>query len=260
MIKKPHDILIAGAGLVGSLLALMLGRRGYRVVVIEQRPDMRRHEMSAGRSINLALAERGIHALRQAELMDEVEQLLIPMRGRMLHEIDGKLEFFSYGQWPHEYINSVSRGELNKLMMTAAETHCDVDIFFNQECRGIDFDNNTVEVFDQLAQETTQFEFSVIIGADGVASKVRNAVLRRNGGRCNIEMLDHCYKELSIPAGLGGRFQMEKEALHIWPRGGYMLIALPNLDGSYTVTLFLPAKGNPGFELIDEPHELQHFF
>lgn len=260
--KKPHHILVAGAGLVGSLIALMLGQRGYRVTVLEKRQDMRRAKIAGGRSINLALAERGMRALRLAGLMDEVEPLLIPMKGRMLHGLeDGGLQFSSYGQRPSEVIYSVSRGGLNKLMMTAAETHYDVDILFSQSVESLDFKNNIAHIHDHVANKTTQLEFELVIGCDGVGSEVRTSILEATGGHCSIEMLDHDYKELSIPpATSGSLWQMEKEALHIWPRGGYMLIALPNLDGSFTVTLFLPTTGNPGFELIDEPHELDKFF
>jgi len=262
--SRPHHVLIAGAGLVGSLLALMLGQRGYRVTVLEKRDDMRRKSMQGGRSINLALAERGMNALRKAGLMEQVESFLIPMKGRMLHGLDpGELTFSAYGQRPHEVIYSVSRGELNKLMMTAAETHFDVDILFNQSVETLDFENNLAEIRDHVADKTTRLEFELVIGCDGVGSEVRTAILDATGGSCSIEMLDHDYKELSIPPGNKGPqglWQMEKEALHIWPRGGYMLIALPNLDGSFTVTLFLPSQGNPSFELIDEPHELEQFF
>ncbi len=258
--KHPHRIVIAGAGLVGSLLALLLGQRGYQVTVLEKRTDMRRHGVVGGRSINLALAERGMHALRRAGLMDDVQPLLIPMRGRLLHDTRGQLSFMPYGQRPHEVIYSVSRGELNMLMMTAAEDHFDVDILFEQSVEQIDFENGVVSVRDHACDKTTTVEFELIIGADGVASRVREELMRFTGGHCSIEMLDHDYKELSIPGGPGGQWLMEREALHIWPRGGYMLIALPNLDGSFTVTLFLPKTGNPGFELIDEPDELVKFF
>ena len=261
--KKPHHILIAGAGLVGSLLALMLGQRGYRVTVLEKREDMRRKSLSAGRSINLALAERGMNALRRAGLMEEVEKLLIPMKGRVLHGVDSQLLFSPYGQRPHEVIYSVSRGELNQLMMTAAETHFDVDILFNQSVESIDFDRNVVSIKDHLADKTSQLDFELVIGADGVGSEVRKAIMKATGGNFQVDMLDHDYKELCIPPRPDAKengWQMEKEALHIWPRGGYMLIALPNLDGSFTVTLFLPSKGKPSFELIDEPHELNEFF
>lgn len=258
--SKPHHILIAGAGLAGSLLALLLGQRGYRVTVLEKRPDMRRSAVAAGRSINLALAERGMHALRLAGLMDEVEPLLIPMRGRMLHDLAGGLALMPYGQRPHEVIYSVSRGELNKCMMSAAEEHFDVDILFDQSVVSVDFRNNRVEILDEVCDKKTQLEFELLIGADGVASNIRTGLMKATGGHCSIEMLDHDYKELNIPGGPNGEWQMQREALHIWPRGGYMLIALPNLDGSFTVTLFLPKKGSPSFELIDEPHELTAFF
>ena len=261
--KKPHHILIAGAGLVGSLLALMLGQRGYRVTVLEKREDMRRKSLSAGRSINLALAERGMNALRRAGLMEEVEKLLIPMKGRVLHGVDSELLFSPYGQRPHEVIYSVSRGELNQLMMTAAETHFDVDILFNQSVESIDFDRNVASIKDHLADKTSQLDFELVIGADGVGSEVRKAIMKATDGNFQVDMLDHDYKELCIPPRPNAKengWQMEKEALHIWPRGGYMLIALPNLDGSFTVTLFLPSKGEPSFELIDEPHELNEFF
>ena len=244
--KKPYRIVIAGAGLVGSLMALMLGQRGYRVTVLEQREDIRRKSISGGRSINLALAERGIHALRVAGLMGDVEPLLIPMRGRMLHPLGKELQFSPYGQRPDEVIYSISRGELNKLMMTAAETHFDVDILFNQSVENVDFDSGLVHVEDLIANKTTQLEFELIIGADGVRSNVRTAVTEATGGETSIEMLDHDYKELCIPPSdidSGNLWQMDKESLHIWPRGGFMLIALPNLDGSFTVNAVLAIHG-----------------
>lgn len=257
---KPHHILVAGAGLVGSLLALMLGQRGYRVTVLEKRSDMRRHGVSAGRSINLALAERGIHALDRAGLMDQVQPILIPMRGRQLHDPDGTQRFLSYGQRPGEVIWSVSRGQLNILMMNAAEQHFDVDILFNQSIEAVDFSSRRVTLRDEVCDRTTSLEFELLIGADGVASRVRDDLLKAAHGNCSIDFLEHQYKELSLPAGPGGQWQIEREALHIWPRGGYMLIALPNLDGSFTVTLFLSRSGDPGFDLIDEPAELIRFF
>jgi kynurenine 3-monooxygenase len=201
-----------------------------------------------------------MHALRQAGLMDEVEPLLIPMRGRMLHDRTGRLEFMPYGQRPGEVIYSVSRGELNIRMMTAAEHHFDVDILFEQSLDSVDFRTSQATILDHACGKKTTLEFEMLIGADGVASSLRSSLMEETGGRCSIEMLDHDYKELNIPGGPDGRWLMEREALHIWPRGGYMLIALPNTNGSFTVTLFLPRTGDPGFELIDEPHELTAFF
>lgn len=256
----PRHITIAGAGLVGSLLAVMLGRRGYEVTVYEKREDLRTSSISVGRSINLALAERGIDALKRAGLFDDVEKLLIPMKGRMLHSIEGDLEFLPYGQRPHEVIYSVSRGELNCLMMTEAEKHPRVKIYFQQKLEDINFSNNSMKVIDERTDESRQVTFEMLIGCDGVASAVREAIMKNVEGTCDVAMLDHDYKELCIPAGQDGSFQMEKEALHIWPRGGFMLIALPNLDGSYTVTLFLSKKGKPGFEQLTDREHLLAFF
>ena len=257
---RPETVTIAGAGLVGSLLSVMLGQRGYRVTIFERRADMRREEVESGRSINLALSERGIYALKMAGLMEQVEQLLIPMRGRMLHLSDGSLEFSPYGQREHEVIYSVSRGELNALMMTAAEVHPDVEVIFNQDCKLVDFEKNELTVSDRVTGQTNVHPFEIMIGADGAGSKIRQALIPIAGGESSSEFLDHDYKELEIPAGVNGLHQIEKEALHIWPRGGYMLIALPNLDGSFTVTLFMPKRGTPSFEQLDEPDELIEFF
>lgn len=246
--------------MVGSLLSVMLGQRGYRVTVFERRADMRTEEVESGRSINLALSERGIYALKMAGLMDQVEKLLIPMRGRMLHLSDGSLEFSPYGQREHEVIFSVSRGELNSLMMTAAEIHPDVEVIFNQECETVDFERNQLTTADRISGQTNVHQFEIIIGADGAGSKIRQTLVPIAGGESSSEFLDHDYKELEVPSGPNGLHQIEREALHIWPRGGYMLIALPNLDGSFTVTLFMPKNGTPSFEQLDEPHELIAFF
>lgn len=256
---KPDTITIAGAGLVGSLLAVMLGQRGYKVKIFERRGDMRREDVDSGRSINLALSERGIFALKQAGLMDEVGKLLIPMRGRMLHMADGSVEFSPYGQREHEVIYSVSRGKLNSLMMTAAEKHPGVDILFNRKCENVDFENNELTTLDDFEGKEIH-KFDIMIGADGAGSRIRRALIPVANGTSTSEFLDHDYKELEIPAGAGGTHKIETEALHIWPRGGYMLIALPNLDGSFTVTLFMPKKGDPSFEKLDEPDELIAFF
>ena len=258
--SRPQTITIAGAGLVGSLMSVLLGQRGYKVTIFERRSDMRKQETDSGRSINLALSERGIHALKMAGLMEQVEKLLIPMRGRMLHLTDGSEEFSSYGQREHEVIYSVSRGKLNSLMMTAAELHPSVEIIFDQECNKVDFESNQLTMTDQRTKETKDHTFEIMIGADGAGSKIRRALIPIANGESSTEFLDHDYKELEIPAGASGEHQIEKEALHIWPRGGYMLIGLPNLDGSYTVTLFMPKKGDPSFALLDEPEELMAFF
>jgi kynurenine 3-monooxygenase len=254
-----RKITIIGAGLVGSLLSLLLSKRGHRVRVFEKRGDMRRQKMSAGRSINLALAERGIHALRQAGLMDRIKPLMIPMRGRMLHEPDGSIEFSPYGQREHEVIYSVSRGELNKELMTAAEA-AGVEIFFDRDCVSIDLSTKTINWTNGHSGDSGNENYDLVIGADGAGSELREAITRATGGEAKSEMLDHDYKELSIPAAADGTHQIEREALHIWPRGGFMLIALPNIDGSFTVTLFLPETGASGFSSLDSQERVTGFF
>ena len=256
--KGKRDIIVVGAGLVGSLLAVLLSKRGHNVRIFEKRDDMRSSQMSAGRSINLALADRGINALKQAGLMEEIFPLLIPMRGRMLHESDGSVEFSPYGQREHEVIFSVSRGELNKCLMNAAETN-GAEICFKRDCEKIDLSSKSLVWRDLNTQVEHSDSYDLVIGADGAGSQLREEIIQAAEGRSESQMLDHCYKELHIH-GVENRHQIEREALHIWPRGGYMLIALPNIDGSFTVTLFLPENGRPGFESLDTEESVQEFF
>lgn len=258
--NRPEQITIVGAGLVGSLLSVMLGNLGYKVLVLEKRADMRDQNVDSGRSINLALAERGIHALEQAGLMDKVQSLLIPMKGRMLHSVAGHLEYFAYGQRPDEVIHSVSRSGLNKLLMDAAEASNNVELRFGQELKSVDFDVNTLSIVEMQTGDEVQLGYEILIGADGAGSRVRRAMLPAIDGNDDSELLDHDYKELTIPAALDSTHLIEKEALHIWPRGGYMLIALPNLDGSFTVTLFLQKKGPVSFESLSTPQAVEAFF
>ena len=258
--SKQKEITIIGAGLVGSLLSVLLGERGYKVDIFEKRGDMRRKDVDSGRSINLALAERGIHALKKAGLMDDVRPLLIPMKGRVLHDRSGKLDFLSYGQRPEEVIYSVSRGELNKIMMEAADKHENVDLHFNKEVSSVDFKNQTVEILNNTNDESNELKYEILIGADGAGSRIRRALLAEVDGEDKSELLDHDYKEITIPAGPNGKHQIEREALHIWPRGGFMLIALPNLDGSFTVTLFLQKHGETSFDSLKEKSALESFF
>lgn len=257
---RDEKITIVGGGLAGSLLSVMLGRRGYDVTVFEKRADMRKQTVDAGRSINLALAQRGIDALKRAELMDDVEPLLIPMRGRQLHLSSGEQEFSPYGQREHEVIYSVSRELLNGLMMTAAEEHERVNVRFEQSCEAIDLEKKQVTFQDLSTQASHVVEYDILIGCDGAGSRVRRQIMSAINGESSSEFLEHDYKELTIPATANGEHKIEREALHIWPRGGFMLIALPNLDGSFTVTLFMPKKGSPSFESIEQSDELQAFF
>lgn len=256
-----EKIVIAGAGLVGSLMAIYLARRGYRVDVFEKRPDMRRETVGAGRSINLALANRGMAGLEGAGVMDRVRPLLIPMEGRMLHGEDEGLDFQAYGKRPDEVIHSVSRSELNKRLMDAAEETGRVRFRFRQSLEGVDFESRRIHLHDGEADESHTLACDRLIATDGAGSPTRQAMQSHLGMDVSEELLAHGYKELTIPADGTGKWQMERGALHIWPRGGYMLIALPNLDGSFTVTLFLPYQGDPSFEsLADEPDRIRAFF
>lgn len=256
---KDKQIILIGAGLVGSLLAVFLARRGYQVDIYERRSDLRSSAISAGRSINLALANRGIKPLEAVGLMAEVEKLLLPMGGRMVHDLQGQSNFQPYGQKPHEQIFSVSRAELNKLMMTAAEETGLVNIHFNHQLQAVDFDTMQMTMLD-AENQPKQLSFERLVGTDGSASVVRQAIMNKVKQYESDEALGHSYKELSIAPGPDNSFKIANDALHIWPRGGFMLIALPNLDGSFTLTLFMPNEGETSFSSIDTPDKLDAFF
>lgn len=265
---KPQHITIIGAGPVGSLTAIYLAQRGYQVSLFEKRPDMRNTDISAGRSINLALANRGIHPLKEVGLMDKVEPMLIPMTGRMVHDLAGNTSYQAYGQRANEVIYSVSRGDLNKLLMDQAQATENVTIAFNQSVESIDFNQQTIHLVDEVSGASTSHSFELLIGADGSGSAVRKAVHQQlgsaefseNGSYNRFEPLGHSYKELCILAGKNNGYQIDKNALHIWPRGEYMLIALPNIDGSFTVTLFLPNEGDNSFAELTSHDQVNAFF
>jgi kynurenine 3-monooxygenase len=253
-------VTILGAGCTGPLLAALLAGRGHAVRVYERRPDPRRVPQPAGRSINLALAARGLEGLARAGLVDAVRPLLVPMRGRMLHEVDGRTRFLPYGQRPEEHLWSVGRAALNEVLLDAAESR-GVEILFGHACTGADFARGVLG----LREESTGREFEVPLApafaADGAGSALRQAMVQAGLCTAREEMLAHGYKELTIPAAADGSHALEREALHIWPRGGYMLIALPNSDGTFTATLFLPMEG-PGtsFAALDDAHAVQDLF
>lgn len=259
-IESPGHITIIGAGLVGSLQAIYLAQRGYKVTVFEQLPDIRKEAIAAGRSINLALANRGIHALEEVGVMDLVKPLLIPMKGRMLHDEAGNLKLQSYGQKPEEVIYSVSRAGLVSLLRDKAEATGLVKFHFKHELKAIRFNRQRCDVENMLTGVTASHDFEYLIGADGGGSQVRTCIEALEETEVSSELLDHSYKELTIPAGADGDFQLYKEALHIWPRGEYMMIGLPNPDASFTMTLFMPNKGEVSFEAIQNSAHLEQFF
>ena len=260
MAAKKKQITIVGAGLTGALLGVRLGQRGYKVDLFERRPQTSENVGDSGRSINLALSRRGIDALKMVGMMEKVSPLLIPMKGRMLHLEDGSEKFSSYGQRADEVIYSVSRRDLNRLLVTRAVEAPDVNVVFEKKCTAIDFESSQLTLEDVGTGNSQEESFELLIGCDGAGSKVRRCLMKRIGGQSASDFLDHDYKELEIPAGAGGTWQLEKEALHIWPRGEFMLIALPNLDGSFTVTLFLPKQGTPSFESLADEERVEAFF
>lgn len=253
------EITIIGAGLVGSLLSIYLVKRGYNVKIYERRSDMRLAKMIAGRSINLALSDRGIKALEEIGIMQEIEKIAIPMHGRSIHNADGSLAYQAYGE-DGQFINSVSRGELNKKLLTLAEEN-GVQIFFNEKCENINWDKNEVTFFNSTNDQHSSINFEMLFGSDGAFSAARlNYQLQNDRFQYQQHYIDFGYKELTIPAGENGSFQMEKNELHIWPRGNFMLIALPNIDGSFTCTLFFPYDGAPSFASLKTKEQVNDFF
>ena len=254
----PHsDVTILGGGLCGALLSIILARRGMAVTVLERGPDPRRQETMGGRSINLAMSARGIRGLKHAGVFERVEPLLVPMVGRRIHELDGSTELHRYGLRDTEVVNSVSRAELNRRLIDAAITEHGVDVRFGQEATDYDPAKRTLEFVDGTRWCDAS---GPLIAADGAGSVVRRALTEAGIIGSREELLSHSYKELEIPAGPRGTFQMDQEALHIWPRGGFMLIALPNPGGDFTLTLFLPTEGTNSFARLESAEDVTVFF
>ena len=253
MSEKGKKISILGAGLVGSLLSIFLAKRGYEVTIYERRPDMRKAGAAGGRSINLALSHRGLKALDAVGLKDKIQEACIPMPGRMIHDLEGNLDFQPYGK-EGQYINSVSRGGLNELLVTEAEAH-GVKVLFEHRCTGVDFDNATAH-FENGNSASADF----LIGGDGAFSALRSAMQKTDRFNYEQHYITAGYKELSMPPTAGGDFAIDPGALHIWPRGKYMLIALPNLDKSFTCTLFFPFEGPVSFDMLKTEEEVEAFF
>jgi kynurenine 3-monooxygenase len=255
-----NSVTILGAGLCGSLLSIVLARRGMKVTILERSSDPRTTESAGGRSINLAMSARGIRALRYAGVFEAIEPLLIPMTGRCVHELDGSTTLHPYGQREHEVIYSVSRAALNRALVTAAIAEFDVGIRFEQDAVAYYPEESALRV-RKLADGTDyDVRAKPLIAADGAGSIVRRAYADSDVIGAREKLLQHRYREFEIPAGPNGEFLMEKNALHVWPRGGFMLIALPNPGGDFTLTLFIPTSGEHSFASLDTDDKVYAFF
>ncbi len=252
--------VISGAGPVGSLLAIYLSKKGHSVEIFERRQDMRTAKISAGKSINLALSDRGWRGLTGVGISDEIRKIAIPMYGRYIHNVDGTSAFQPYGK-KEQAIYSVSRGTINKTLMTLAEEIGNAKIHFNQKCLHADSKTGVAEFENTETGKITKTSSDFLIGADGAFSAVRLSMqLQTDRFEYKQHYIECGYKELEIPAGEGGKHLIEKNALHIWPRGSYMMIALPNIDGSFTCTLFFPFEGEKSFANLTTRDQVKTFF
>ena len=249
---------VVGAGLVGSLWTALLAKRGYRVDVYERRTDSRKAGYAGGRSINLALSNRGWKALERAGLAEAIAREAIPMSHRVMHAVDGSLVRQPYGK-DGQAIYSVSRGGLNEQLMTLAEQSGNVHLHFDRRCLDVDLKTGAA-AFESGDGSLERVEPGLLFATDGAYSAIRSAMIKTDRYQYQQQYIDHGYKELHIPAGPNGAYQMEKNALHIWPRGGYMLIALPNPDGSFTLTLFFAWEGPESFASLPTTDDAEAFF
>ena len=254
------QVNIIGAGLVGSLVSIYLAKRGYKVDIFERRPDMRKITMSAGKSINLALSDRGWRGLEGVGIADEIKKIAIPMYGRFIHNKNGTTNFLPYGK-KDQAINSVSRAEINMRLMDLAEQQANVKIHFNERCTNVDRTTLTSHFENAETKKITSSTSDLLFGADGAFAASRlNMQLSSDRFEYNQHYISAGYKELIIPPGENGKFLMEKNALHIWPRGSFMMIALPNPDGNFTCTLFLPFEGEKSFATLKTKEEVKKLF
>ncbi len=252
-------LVLIGSGLAGGLLARYLGRRGYDVDLYERRADPREGNIVGGRSINLAISTRGIHALEQIGIAQEALQHAIPMRGRMIHDRSGTLHFSPYDVDPKKCINSIGRAALNTTVIDAAQRYGNVRVYFNHKCTAVDLDSAVAHL--ETASGTVTARGDAVIGVDGAFSAVRQSMqLKIDNFEYDESYLAHGYKELTIPPGQDGSWQMEKNALHIWPRKSFMMIALPNPDGSFTCTLFWEFEGPRSFATTHSDDDVHRFF
>ncbi len=257
--NSDQHITILGGGLVGSLLAIYMGKRGYKVDVYERRADMRKGNTEGGRSINLAMSHRGWNALTQVGLEEDIRKIAIPMYGRQIHNLDGSKVFQPYGV-DKQAIYSVSRSALNMLLDSATEENPDVQFHYEQKCERVNLRKNEYHFSDQKTGESYVLKPNLAFGADGAFSRLRYEMQKTPLFDYQQFYLAHGYKELSIPPDKDGGWLIEKNALHIWPREDFMLIALPNLDGSFTCTLFMSFEGEKSFANLKTEDQVRTFF
>ncbi|MCJ8167574.1 FAD-dependent monooxygenase [Pontibacter sp. E15-1] len=253
------NIAIMGAGLVGSLLSLYLAKHGHKVDLYERRPDLRTTSIDGGRSINLALSDRGWRALKGIGIEEEVRKVSIPMYRRVMHDEQGNLTFQPYGK-EGQAIYSVSRGGLNMALMNLSEPNPDITYHFSRQAIDVNLPTNEVQLRHIETGKIETVQPDLLFGADGAFSVVRGAMQKTERFNYEQHYLEYGYKELTIPATASGDWTIEKNALHIWPRGNYMMIALPNIDGSFTCTLFFPYEGKHSFSTIKNENDLLSFF
>jgi kynurenine 3-monooxygenase len=250
---------IVGAGLVGSLQAILMAQKGYQVSVFERREDLRKAELIAGKSINLALSDRGWKALELAGIAEDIRAISIPMYKRCMHALDGTLTYQPYGQ-EDQAIYSVSRGGLNQKLMNLADNYPNISYHFDRKCEDLKLDTNTLQFTNTATREKEEHAFDKIFATDGAFSAVRMRMQKTTMFDYSQKYLDHGYKELVIPANADGTHKLDKNCLHIWPRGEFMMIALGNLDGSFTCTLFFPMFGKTSFDTLKTREEVSDFF
>jgi kynurenine 3-monooxygenase len=254
--SKKSSIKVVGAGLVGSLYSIYMAKRGYNVEIFERRSDMRSTTISAGRSINLALSDRGFKGLMGVGIDNQIREIGIPMHGRMMHDVSGNLTYQQYGK-DGQSIYSVSRGDLNCKLMDLAEQE-GVKIHFEHKCTGVNLDQASADFQSKSGKITVKGD--LLVGTDGAYSEVRDAMQKTPWFNYSQYYIDYAYKELSIPPHEDGTHKLEVNALHIWPRKDFMLIALPNIDGSFTCTLFFPKSGELSFDSLDTVDKAEAFF